>query len=467
MVTQPGPNLIVLSVDSLTKSGFDEYMSDILDELDAVSFSNAYATASNTNSSVPTLAAGVYSDFSEDVGLPGSGSPTTFAEALSDAGYKCALWTDNFLFGREYNYDRGFEGGNVGSISWKRRIAGILDDQPIDTLYDIGEWTYFHVLSPLLEQTNESGSFWKPASKFHATAIDWLNQNQDLPTLSWIHYMDVHHPYDAPSEYINKATFNTPRSVGELGRFTRDAARTDGEGLSEADLEDVKMAYDCTCEYLGDEILEFIRALKQEGHFNEDRDILCITADHGESFPPKEHDQLGHKSLWEETIHVPLVIAAPDWDSKVVNEQVSLIDLMPTLLSLAGVTPPDSAVGNACEDPSEMERNKVYTCNAQPWFKTCRGIRTADGWKYFGHMDSDREYHYYLTRSVGSPKRDEILYTTPENTNQPPDGQIQQSKWDSLADDLRSSLGPAITESASFELTDQVEEHLEDLGYVE
>ena len=67
--------------------------------------------------------------------------------------------------------------------------------------------------------------------------------------------------------------------------------------------------------------------------------IVVITADHGEALG--DHGQPYHSTdLYDSQIHVPLVVVGPGIKPGHVGETVSLVDLAPTLLDLAGLVPP-------------------------------------------------------------------------------------------------------------------------------
>jgi arylsulfatase A-like enzyme len=74
--------------------------------------------------------------------------------------------------------------------------------------------------------------------------------------------------------------------------------------------------------------------------------VLVVTADHGEAFG--EHGLLGHgRSLHDELVRVPLVVrgAGPWGAGRVERASVGLVDLLPTLLDVAGVSPLPGADG--------------------------------------------------------------------------------------------------------------------------
>ena len=67
-----------------------------------------------------------------------------------------------------------------------------------------------------------------------------------------------------------------------------------------------------------------------------DNAIVVLTADHGEEF--KEHGLIGHeKTLYEEVVHVPLIMLVPGHsEHKDIDQVVGLVDVTPTLIDMAG-----------------------------------------------------------------------------------------------------------------------------------
>ncbi len=77
-----------------------------------------------------------------------------------------------------------------------------------------------------------------------------------------------------------------------------------------------------------------------------DDTIVVLTADHGEGL--FDHDYFFHDfNLYEDTLRVPLVIRVPGLGRREISRRVQLIDLMPTLLDLAGIAPPEGAQGRS------------------------------------------------------------------------------------------------------------------------
>ena len=91
---------------------------------------------------------------------------------------------------------------------------------------------------------------------------------------------------------------------------------------------------------------EIVTELKQRGLFNDT--LIVLTSDHGESFQQHENLSLHSEGVYEELVHVPLVIFNPRlFEQNIrINTITSHIDILPTLLDMVGL---------AREDLSELE----------------------------------------------------------------------------------------------------------------
>lgn len=86
---------------------------------------------------------------------------------------------------------------------------------------------------------------------------------------------------------------------------------------------------------------EIVAGLKQRGLFN--NTIIVLTSDHGESFKQHENLSLHSGGVYEELVHVPLVISNPmHFENNIqINTITSHIDILPTLLDIVGLAPKD------------------------------------------------------------------------------------------------------------------------------
>ncbi len=104
--------------------------------------------------------------------------------------------------------------------------------------------------------------------------------------------------------------------------------------------------YDGSIRGMDAEIGRLLERLRQLGL--EDRTLLAFISDHGEEF--LDHGELHHgKSVYGEMTNIPLVLWGPGRvpAGAVIAETVQSIDLMPTLLELSGLPPPDGMQGQS------------------------------------------------------------------------------------------------------------------------
>jgi choline-sulfatase len=116
-------------------------------------------------------------------------------------------------------------------------------------------------------------------------------------------------------------------------RRLRHVCAMDSEPVTETQIRAARHAYYGAIAYIDDLLGRLLAALRSAA-LAEDT-IVILTSDHGE--------MLGERSLWykmsflEGACRVPLVVANPGrFDPRRVASSVSLIDLMPTLIDLAG-----------------------------------------------------------------------------------------------------------------------------------
>jgi arylsulfatase A-like enzyme len=89
---------------------------------------------------------------------------------------------------------------------------------------------------------------------------------------------------------------------------------------------------------------EILSALRDRGRL--ERTVVAVVADHGEEF--LDHGEMGHGvSMWTETLRVPFVLRAPGLVPGVHRGRVSLLDVVPTLVDLAGIEAPTGFEGRS------------------------------------------------------------------------------------------------------------------------
>ncbi len=164
-----------------------------------------------------------------------------------------------------------------------------------------------------LDRGFETVVFHRDAKALSAAAERWMAARPAAegrrPSFVWIHYYEAHEAHKTPSKEGAKNDLPS--------RYRRTLAVVDGA------LKVVLAAVD--------------RSGRRE------HTLIAVTADHGQGLG--DHRILYHGyTLYNSEIRVPLVLSGPGVGVARVPAPVSLIDLAPTLLDLAGYEPPDGWV---------------------------------------------------------------------------------------------------------------------------
>lgn len=114
--------------------------------------------------------------------------------------------------------------------------------------------------------------------------------------------------------------------------------------FSRDQIRDIRRTYFAMVAELDAMVGEVVRALDETGL--RDSTYVIFTSDHGEM--NMEHRQYLKNALYEGSARVPLLIAGPGIKKgTVVNDLVSLVDLYPTLMDMAGVPQPAGLDGHS------------------------------------------------------------------------------------------------------------------------
>jgi arylsulfatase A-like enzyme len=310
------PNILLIMIDtvradSLSCYGYPRPTTPFLDALAAegVRFDSAYAPSSWT---VPSVASTLTSTYVNQHGLGKRfrgldtvsswavipGDVPNLAQLMSAAGYRTFGLVANMSLTAERGFDRGFERYDcIGSVD-------------VD------------VVGKALES--------------------WLPEiaGAEEPWFFWLFLFDPHGPYDGREPWLDEFDPEWRRAERMNGLPPTEFSLTAGK-LKPDDIAVAKACYDTEIRAADDLIREVF-----EGLPGADDAFVLVTADHGEEF--LEHGGTLHgRSLYDEQIRVPFIVRMPDRRSAgtVVDEPVSLVDVLPTILGAAGIEPPPGAVG--------------------------------------------------------------------------------------------------------------------------
>lgn len=171
--------------------------------------------------------------------------------------------------------------------------------------------------------------------------LRWLDDNRGRRFFGYVHYMDVHSPYDPPAEFLPP---DDPTLPDDVRRGVTEAYIGKRDPLSPAATAYLRARYDGALHYADREVGRLLDGLRTRGLL--DSTIVVVVADHGEGFG--EHGFVGHcVTLYDELLHVPLMIAGPGIAGpRRDHVQAQGIDLLPTLAALLGIPRPDGALGH-------------------------------------------------------------------------------------------------------------------------
>jgi arylsulfatase A-like enzyme len=190
------------------------------------------------------------------------------------------------------------------------------------------------------------------------------------PFLLVLSYLEVHHQND-----IDK--FVSP--AGYADRYRNPFIPHDLRPLPGSWPSQLSDYYGCVAKM--DETVGKVNQLLEENGFGQNT-IVAFISDHGCHFRTRNTEY--KRSPHDSSTHIPLVIAGPGFNRSLeINELVSQVDLTPSLLSAAGLTPPDTMQGHSflplLDRKTENWRNEVYFEMHE--FVTGCGIRTPS-WTY-------------------------------------------------------------------------------------
>jgi len=312
----PKPDVIMVVVDTLRADRLGAYgnprgLTPFLDQLAArgVVFKNVYANSSWT---VPSMASLFTSR------LPSQHHVATFeskltegevtlAECLQKAGYETAGMQANFRLTRDLGYAQGFTTWNVLRDA-ATKVRG--------------------------NRVREATAKWLGGDATPAAVR--------APRFLFLQYMETHSPYEPVEPFRERFA----RSADGVDAASANALmRTINFRAFTPQIVDVlESLYDGEVASVDAELQALFNDLEQRGMLA--NSVVVITADHGEEF--KEHGRMAHgHALFNESIRVPLIVLAPGLEPKVIENNVSLIDVAPTILALAGLPAQPSFEGQS------------------------------------------------------------------------------------------------------------------------
>lgn len=367
-------NIVLITIDALRADhlscyGYHRNTTPHIDKIaeKGIIFKNSIAPSSWTSPSMVSLFTSVYSInhgvihgfvknkkiYNQEVF---SDELTTLAEILKVNGYSTFAVASNLHLSEKFGFARGFD--------------------------------YFKCLS------------FHPAPRVNKIIYSWKDEIKKADKFFlWIHYFDPHHFYHSRTPWIEKYTSKTltqklklfEKKMYELLELIP-MFKKDPQALS-----NLIALYDSEINYVDSYVGELIQKLELDKNT-----LIIITSDHGEGF--LEHGTLDHgKNLHSESINIPLIIKLPQrMSKKVIDQQVSLLDIMPTILSMLNIPYPKKIFGEAILTSNGEERNiteRFLFTELGKGNYNMKAILTKD-WKYIYNYKGMLEELYNRVKNV-------------------------------------------------------------------
>jgi arylsulfatase A-like enzyme/predicted Zn-dependent protease len=286
----------------------------------------------------------------------------TLAEALSSSGYRTGAFVGAFVLDGRWGLNQGFD--------------------EYDDRFDMKKVKHLDLAGTQ-----------RPASEVVDAALRWMDTGKDAgrevgkdagksgPFFTWIHLYDPHTPY-APPEPLSS----------EFGR-------RGPEGL-----------YDGEIAFVDQQVERVVAWLRQTAL--DQRTIVVIAGDHGEALG--SHGEGTHGFfIYDQVMRVPLIIATPfdELQGVRVDAQVSLVDLFPTVLALAGIESKAKVVANADGTTSVKAWGGV---DGHSLLRLMFQLDTPEMYAYGESMAPDLQFGWSALHALRSPRYKFIDAPRPE-----------------------------------------------------
>ncbi|QLG28680.1 sulfatase [Halorarum halophilum] len=350
-------NVVLIVVDALRydRVGVSSVRTPTLDHFARknTTFTDAIANSNTTDICVTTIQTGQYpiehgvlhhgTDVTERERQFGHGAPS-LAERLKSEGYQTIAVEPVLKRWHRDGFDRFVDGVDNDDVK-KTGMSGLIPDWAISMGGSILDYFPTYVQNNIREAVLNVVTDTTDGKGVTKSALELLDDVDEDPFFCFLHYWDVHTPYNPPENYVEAVKERndydeTPlqdvfEEYGLEGTIT-------GEGLRKRKLHgrrpetigEIQAHYDAAVEYVDDCIGDLFEGLEQRGL--DDDTLLVVTADHGESMTEKGVF-FDHHGLHDPVVHVPLLFGGTDIPNSTVSATVQHVDVAPTICELIGI----------------------------------------------------------------------------------------------------------------------------------
>jgi arylsulfatase A-like enzyme len=311
------PNLLLVTIDTMRydRLGVNGHGNDTSPHMDAAAragmrFSDAFSTYTHTLPSMYSMFAGV--------------NPTLHGK------FRCT-WEK-------------FDGFNLDDHAG---LSGLLQAQGYETAFVSNHLGLDNALSRR-KDWNFTQVFTASTEQITNVAKGWLEQPHAKPVFLWVHWLGPHYPCQppepyksrfVPAGYANQEFVSWYHEIGCTPMGMNPLAARCVENRHD-ELTYVNAQYDGAVAQVDDGfqvLLESLRAISSERKF-----AVAISSDHGESLGERGLFYHGNDPF-ESQSRIPLILYGPGIvpAGVEIGQQVANMDVMPTLLTMAGVAVPE------------------------------------------------------------------------------------------------------------------------------
>ncbi len=408
-------NIVLITFPNLKSShlgvyGYNRDTSLNIDSFaeDSIIFKNAFTASSWTTPAAASLLTSHY-PYSHNVmrwydeAVPLSSDIPFLPEILKNNGYVTASFNGGADYDKIYNFNRGFDHYFQGS-----HFSG-----------------YDELLDP---------------------AINWIKENRNDKFFLFLQSFDIHCPYYPPepfrSRYVNSYINNDigfnacfysffeqdPEIVDEKKFYEvyssippRDVISVEKDDIgpankhikiSEDDMDHLVDLYDGNVSYVDSLLEKLFGTLKELDLYKST--IVVFLSEHGELLGKNGRIMRGaiiRGNFYDDVASIPLIIKIPGMrEKKEIDELVSIVDVVPTILDFIGVNFPDDIFQGKSLQSLIFEGKKIneYIFGGTEFFSSFKSniemVRSLE-WKLIREMDNnsgDISYELYdLTNDAG------------------------------------------------------------------
>jgi len=277
----------------------------------SVVFTDCITQSSNTGPSHRSLFTGMFPMRHRHTMGSYVRSPFSMAELLKESGYSTGAFTGGGFVAGKLGFSEGFD-------------TYVDRDERLSEQYRRG-------LQTILPQADA-----------------WYQQqkNQNDPFFMFLHTYDIHCPY-WPTEPYQKRYGDWYKGDAALQQMCGqdDFKEFLGGDIDNEDLNYLNAMYDAGIAMTDEMLGRFLAMLEKDGVL--DQALIIVVSDHGENLG--EHRYIGHNTMWEEQLQVPLLVRFPGgkYAGTRIPDPVMLVDVLPTVLDYLGIVAPEGIQGRS------------------------------------------------------------------------------------------------------------------------